>query len=85
MLLEELGKEEEAIFHELKTYFRPNGKPKREQGPTDNIRRAVQARIKNALEAIKKMHSSLYDHLKRSIRTGTTCIYSPPDDIPWVV
>lgn len=50
---------------------------------TERARKAVSARIRDALDQILEAHPELGLHLRRAIRTGTHCGYHPPDEVRW--
>jgi hypothetical protein len=49
----------------------------------ERARKAVTARIQEALHRIERVHAPLAGHLRASVRTGTWCSYSPADSIRW--
>jgi hypothetical protein len=57
----------------------PAGRAARTLGGTapDRARKAVSARIRDAIRRIADVMPDLGAHLDRSIRTGTTCRYDP--------
>lgn len=79
LLKKELREKERVIYNQLMNEM------KKSRDVTDNIRKAVSKAIKMALTRIKEKNPALYDHLQKSITTGTTCMYNPPDDISWTV
>jgi hypothetical protein len=70
--------EREHLLTELRRATRPGGTPRR-LGPTaaERARKAVTARIRDAIRRIADVHPELGAHLDRTIRTGTTCRYDP--------
>jgi hypothetical protein len=40
-------------------------------------------RIRDALARIEAVHPELGQHLRRSVRTGTFCVYAPNDPVDW--
>ncbi|WP_214105368.1 ATP-binding protein [Acrocarpospora catenulata] len=68
--------EREQVLSELRRATRPDG-ASRPLGPTpaERARKAVTARIRDAIRRISDAHPELGTHLNRSIRTGTTCRY----------
>jgi hypothetical protein len=69
----------EALLAELRRATRPDGSV-RPLGTTtaERARKAVTARIRDAIRRITGAHPTLGAHLDRTIRTGTTCCYDPP-------
>jgi hypothetical protein len=70
--------EREQVLDELRRATRPGG-ASRKLGPTaaERARKAVTARIRDAIRRIDKVFPELGTHLDRTIRTGTTCRYDP--------
>ncbi|GIH22816.1 hypothetical protein Aph01nite_11260 [Acrocarpospora phusangensis] len=68
--------EREQVLSELRRATRPDG-ASRPLGPTpaERARKAVTARIRDAIRRISDAHPELGTHLNRSIRTGTICRY----------
>jgi hypothetical protein len=70
--------EREWIVAELRRSTRPGGAA-RSLGSTtaERARKAVSARIRDAIRRITEVMPDLGAHLDRSVRTGTTCRYDP--------
>ena len=70
--------EREQLLAELRRATRPDGTT-RHLGATaaERARKAVTARIRDAIGRITDALPDLGAHLDRAIRTGTTCRYSP--------
>ena len=49
----------------------------------ERARKAVTARIRNAVDRIGARHPELGAHLRRSIDTGTFCVYRPEHPVDW--
>jgi AAA ATPase domain len=70
--------EREQLLVELRRATRPGGVPRGLASSTaERARKAVTARIRDAIHRIAETHPELGAHLDRSVRTGTTCSYSP--------
>jgi hypothetical protein len=71
--------EREQLRAELRRAIRPDGSS-RALGytVTERARKAVTARIRDAIRRITDAHPDLGTHLDRTIRTGTTCRYDAP-------
>ncbi|HEU4425099.1 MAG TPA: AAA family ATPase [Pilimelia sp.] len=71
--------ERERLLAELHRATRPDGSS-RALGNTaaERARKAVTARIRDAIRRIADAHPELGTHLDRTIRTGTTCRYEAP-------
>ncbi|HVV12575.1 ATP-binding protein [Amycolatopsis sp.] len=59
------------------------GRPRRLGSDTERARKAVTARIRDALDRILQAHPELGLHLRGTIHTGTHCGYHPADEIHW--
>jgi hypothetical protein len=70
--------ERERLLAELRRAARPDGRPRGLGGTTaERARKAVTARIRDAIRRIAEVHPELGRHLDRTIRTGTHCRYEP--------
>jgi hypothetical protein len=52
---------------------------------TERARKAVTARLREAIHRVTAVLPELGRHLDRSIRTGTTCCYAPTEPLTWTV
>lgn len=60
------------------------GRRRRSLGaPMERARKAVTARIRDAVEKIRDVHPELARHLDATIRTGTHCRYEPSAPMTW--
>ncbi len=50
---------------------------------TERARKAVTARIREAISRIEAVVPELGAHLDRSVRTGTVCRYEPAEQLTW--
>ena len=77
-LRERAAGEREQVLAELRRATRPDG-ASRPLGPTaaERARKAVTARIRDAIRRIADVHPDLGTHLDRTIHTGATCRYEP--------
>src|SRR3989475_139135 len=74
------------IAGELASAFGLGGRGRRAGSPIERARKAVASRIRFSLTHIARRHPALADHLRRYIRTGTTCTYVVPDEpVRWSV
>jgi hypothetical protein len=80
---ERLVAEQEALIAELRGAFGLGGRPRQGAVPAERARTAVRSRIRDALERIETAHPSLGRHLRRSVRTGTYCVYQPDPPVDW--
>ena len=63
---------------ELRRATRPDGSPRAlANTAAERARKAVTARIRDAIRRITEAHPELGAHLDRTVRTGTTCRYEP--------
>jgi hypothetical protein len=70
--------EREELLAELRRSTRPDGSPRMlANSATERARKAVTARIRDAIRRITDAHPELGAHLDRTVRTGTTCRYEP--------
>jgi predicted ATPase/class 3 adenylate cyclase len=77
--------ERDAIAHELAAAVGLGGRARTLGDPTERARKAVSARIRDAVKAIAACHAELGAHLEASVRTGTFCSYAPATDVRWRV
>ena len=75
--------ERDFIVDELKAAVGLGGRDRRMLDPAERARKAVTARIRDSIGRIEAVHPSLGEHLRRSVRTGTFCVYDPPVPTTW--
>jgi hypothetical protein len=80
---ERLVAEQEALIAELRAAFGLGGRPRHGAVSAERARTAVRSRIRDALERIETAHPVLGRHLRRSVRTGTYCVYQPDPPVDW--
>jgi hypothetical protein len=51
----------------------------------DRARKAVRARVRDAITRIEVAHPELGRHLARAVRTGTFCSYDAEVPVRWTV
>ena len=51
--------------------------------PAERARKAVTGRIRDTVSNIETVHPPLGRHLRRALRTGSFCVYDPPEAITW--
>jgi hypothetical protein len=51
----------------------------------DRARKAVRARVRDAVALVGSAHPELGRHLSRAVRTGTFCSYDPEMPVRWTV
>jgi hypothetical protein len=54
-------------------------------GTAERARKAVTARLREAIRRIGEVLPELGAHLDRSVVTGTTCRYDPPEPLTWTL
>jgi hypothetical protein len=70
--------EREKLIEELRRATRPGGRSRTLPNTVgERARKAVSARIRDAIRRIAEVHPELGAHLDRSVRTGVTCRYEP--------
>jgi AAA ATPase domain len=78
---ERLAGEREAILAELRRATRPGGGVRPIAATAaERARKAVSARVRDAIQRLGQALPELGAHLDRTIRTGTTCAYEPGRD-----
>jgi pimeloyl-ACP methyl ester carboxylesterase len=77
------GAERDSLLAQLRTASGLSGRTRRLGDPSERARKAVTARIRDAMARIVAVHPDLGAHLRASIRTGTTCAYEPARRIEW--
>ncbi|MEO3839597.1 AAA family ATPase [Streptomyces sp. B22F1] len=75
-------RERAALLDELRAAAGLAGRTRRLGDEAERARKAVGARIRDALRKIAKDHPALAEHLKQSLSTGTTCTYHPQNPPP---
>jgi hypothetical protein len=51
----------------------------------DRARKAVRARVRDAITRVESAHPELARHLARAVKTGTFCSYDPEVPVRWTV
>ena len=75
--------EREFLLAELGAAFGLGGRSRRLLDPAERARKAVTGRIRDAINHIEAAHPDLGRHLRRSVRTGSFCVYDPPEAGRW--
>jgi tetratricopeptide (TPR) repeat protein len=75
--------ERAAILGQLAGAYGLGGRPRRIGDDTERARQAVTWRIRDALARVEAVHPPLGQHLRRSVRTGTFCVYAPDEPVDW--
>jgi pimeloyl-ACP methyl ester carboxylesterase len=82
--LEALQEEQEALLEQLRAASGLGGRTRRLGDPAERARKAVSARIRDAIKHVQKVHPDLANHLESSITTGLTCVYRPDTAHLWL-
>ncbi|HVT77271.1 MAG TPA: AAA family ATPase [Acidimicrobiales bacterium] len=80
-----LSEEREFLLAELGSSTGLGGRQRRMGDDVDRARKAVRARVRDAIARIEAVHPALGRHLTRSVRTGTFCSYDPETPVSWRV
>lgn len=75
--------ERELILDELGRATRPGGRSRAFPDGRERARKAVSARVRQSLVAIRAVHPDLADHLERSVVLGVRCSYAPAAPVEW--
>ncbi len=75
--------ERDALLHELARALGLGGRARRLGDEAERARKAVTARIRDAIIKIHAVHPALAEHLSASITTGTHCAYLPAEPVAW--
>jgi hypothetical protein len=75
--------ENEFLLAELGAAVGLGGRPRRLLDPAERARKAVTERVHEAITHIEKIHHGLGRHLRRSVRTGSFCVYDPAEPTAW--
>jgi hypothetical protein len=75
--------EREFLLTELGAALGLGGRARRALDPAERARKAVTWRTRDAISHIEAAHADLGRHLRRSVRTGSFCVYDPPEPTCW--
>jgi predicted ATPase len=75
--------EREFLLGELRAAVGLGGRARRALDPAERARKAITGRIRDAVMHVEAAHPPAGHHLRRSIRTGSFCVYDPPDPPGW--
>ncbi len=79
----DLQKEYDELLEHLTGALGLGGRSRKSGGTVEKARSAVTWRIRSAISKIEKEHPRLGIHLSNSVRTGTTCSYTPEQPFRW--
>jgi predicted ATPase len=77
--------EREFLVAELAAALGLGGRARKMLDPSERARKAVTGRVREAISHIEKAHLELGRHLRRSVRTGSFCLYDPPAPTGWLL
>lgn len=81
---QQLDAQRAAVIAELSRAAGLAGRPRKlGASTTERARKAVTARLREAIRRIEAVLPELGTHLNRSVITGTTCRYEPVKDLTW--
>ena len=75
--------EREFLLGELRAAVGLGGRARRALDPAERARKAITGRIRDAVMHVEAAHPPAGHHLRRSIRTGSFCVYDPPGPTSW--
>jgi hypothetical protein len=75
--------EHDYLLGELAAAVGLGGRSRLVLDPAERARKAVTGRIRDAVSHIEASHPTLGRHLRRSVRTGTFCVYDPAEPTNW--
>ena len=81
---EQAEEERDILLRELSRAVGLGGRTRRAGSAAERARSAVTRAVRHALARIRTRHAPLADHLDRTIRTGTYCVYLPDPRFPIV-
>ena len=80
---EQLHVERDALIAELSSAYGLGGRARRRSDSAERARSAVTQRIRDAIARIEAADPDLGGHLRRAVRTGTFCAYTPEQPTTW--
>jgi len=80
---EQARTERDALISELSAAVGLGGRDRRLGDERERARKAVSARIRDAIRRIDRANPALGEHLSATVRTGTWCTYCPTEPVHW--
>ncbi|MGO9837222.1 MAG: alpha/beta fold hydrolase [Polyangiaceae bacterium] len=80
-----IARERDLLVRRLAADTGLGGRSRLENDPVERARKAVTARIRDAIRRIESVHPPLGKHLAAAIVTGVHCAYRPPHQVRWKV
>jgi tetratricopeptide (TPR) repeat protein len=82
--IERARTEHDALVRELTRSLGLGGRSRAAGSePVERLRKAVSARIRDAIRRIEAVHPQLGRHLSHAVRTGVFCSYQPESPVAW--
>jgi len=78
-----LGEERQALLAELSAAAGLGMRRRAFPSDAERARKAVTARLRDAIARVRSVHPTLGEHLDDAITTGLTCVYKPARPIRW--
>jgi pimeloyl-ACP methyl ester carboxylesterase len=78
-----LGEERQALLTELSAAAGFGVRRRAFPSDAERARKAVTARLRDAIARVRSIHPTLGEHLDGAIITGLTCVYKPERPIRW--
>lgn len=75
--------ERDILVDQLTMAYGLGGRTRHSASTSERARSTVTRRVHDALRRIDRAHPELARHLRRSIKTGTFCMYEPDQGIRW--
>jgi pimeloyl-ACP methyl ester carboxylesterase len=82
---ERVQAEKEALIEHLQQITGFGGRVRTESSPAERARKAVSARIRDAIAKIGRHDPDLAAHLTAAVSTGATCMYQPDRPVAWSI
>ncbi|WP_026875793.1 ATP-binding protein [Jiangella gansuensis] len=80
---EQAHDERDALIAQLSAAVGLGGRDRRLGDESERARKAVTARIRDAIDRVDRAIPELGEHLRTTVQTGTWCTYSPEHPIRW--
>jgi pimeloyl-ACP methyl ester carboxylesterase len=80
-----LAAERAALLRQLTADTGRAGRVRRLNDPVERARKAVAARLRDAIRRVKAVDRGLGEHLEGAVRTGVLCVYRPEPAVSWSV
>lgn len=80
---ERIQAERQALLEHLGQITGLGGRVRTGTSPAERARKAVSARIRDAITKISAHHPELAAHLEAAITTGSRCMYKPAQPVAW--